>query len=58
MDVIVDITSRNSIEAGIRQVNLKWGVPHGLINNAAIDVPPDAPIEENGPFENLSGPVF
>ncbi len=58
MDVVVDITSRNSIEAGIRQVNLKWGVPHGLINNAAIDVPPDAPIEENGPFENYPAQSF
>lgn len=27
------------------------GVPHALINNAAIDSPPDAPAEENGPFE-------
>ena len=27
------------------------GVPHVLINNAAIDSPPGAPIEETGPFE-------
>jgi NAD(P)-dependent dehydrogenase (short-subunit alcohol dehydrogenase family) len=58
MDVVVDITSRDSIEEGIRQVNLKWGVPHGLINNAAIDVPPDAPVEENGPFENYPAQSF
>jgi NAD(P)-dependent dehydrogenase (short-subunit alcohol dehydrogenase family) len=58
MDVIVDITSRDSIEEGIRQVNLKWGVPSGLINNAAIDVPPDAPVEENGPFENYPAQSF
>lgn len=58
MDVLVDITSRESIEAGIRRVNLKWGVPYGLINNAAIDVPPDAPVEENGPFENYPARSF
>jgi len=26
-------------------------VPHGLVNNAALDAPPNAPAEENGPFE-------
>lgn len=35
--VTVDITSRSSIEAGLRVVNEKWGVPFGLINAAAID---------------------
>jgi NAD(P)-dependent dehydrogenase (short-subunit alcohol dehydrogenase family) len=29
----------------------KWGPPHGLINNAALDSPPNSPAEENGPFE-------
>ena len=47
----VDITKRESLEAGLSQVNAKWGVPHGLINNAALDSPPNAPAEENGPFE-------
>jgi NAD(P)-dependent dehydrogenase (short-subunit alcohol dehydrogenase family) len=28
-----------------------WGIPHALINNAAIDSPPDASAAENGPFE-------
>jgi len=51
MDQVVDITRRSSIEAGLRQVIQRWGVPSGLINNAAIDAPPDAPVEENGPFE-------
>lgn len=48
----VDVTSRRSIEAGLRQVEARWGVPHGLINNAALDSPPNAPAEENGPFES------
>jgi NAD(P)-dependent dehydrogenase (short-subunit alcohol dehydrogenase family) len=48
----VDITKRPSIEAGLSQVNAKWGVPHVLINNAALDSPPNAGAEENGPFED------
>jgi len=47
----VDITQKDSIGGGLEKVITKWGVPHGLINNAAIDSPPDAPAEENGPFE-------
>jgi NAD(P)-dependent dehydrogenase (short-subunit alcohol dehydrogenase family) len=47
----VDITLRDSIENGLKQVNARWGKPHGLINNAALDSPPDAPLKENGPFE-------
>ncbi|MBT9149577.1 MAG: Sulfoquinovose 1-dehydrogenase [Dehalococcoidia bacterium] len=48
----VDVTQRSSIEAGLSQVNKMWGVPHALINNAALDSPPNAPAEENGPFES------
>ncbi|MDZ4230187.1 MAG: SDR family NAD(P)-dependent oxidoreductase, partial [Dehalococcoidales bacterium] len=47
-----DITRRSSIEAALEQVEKTWGVPHGLINNAGLDSPPDAPAEENGPFES------
>lgn len=47
----VDITQRGSLEAALHQVNARWGVPHALINNAALDSPPNAPAEENGPFE-------
>jgi NAD(P)-dependent dehydrogenase (short-subunit alcohol dehydrogenase family) len=47
----VNITDKQSIENGLRQVIEKWGVPHGLVNNAALDSPPNAPAEENGPFE-------
>lgn len=48
----VDITRRKSIEAGLREVISKWGAPYGLINNAALDAPPNAPAEETGPFES------
>jgi NAD(P)-dependent dehydrogenase (short-subunit alcohol dehydrogenase family) len=47
----VDVTDRRSIAAALAAVERDWGVPHGLVNAAAIDAPPDAPPEENGPFE-------
>ena len=47
----VDVTQRAAIESALRVVNDKWGVPHALINNAALDSPPQASAEENGPFE-------
>jgi len=51
MGVKVDITARSAVERGLLEVKKTWGVPFGLINNAAIDAPPDASTEENGPFE-------
>lgn len=47
----VDVTRRDSIEDGLAKVTSRWGTPHGLINNAALDSPPNASSEENGPFE-------
>ncbi len=47
----VDVTRRDSIEAAALAVEADWGVPHLLVNNAALDSPPDAPAEEVGPFE-------
>jgi NAD(P)-dependent dehydrogenase (short-subunit alcohol dehydrogenase family) len=47
----VDVTQRNSVEFGLKQVCERWGVPNALINNAVLDSPPNAPMEENGPFE-------
>lgn len=49
--VSVDVTQRRSIEEGLRRVTEVWGTPHALINNAALDSPPNSPAEENGPFE-------
>src|SRR5262245_47547037 len=48
----VDISRRDSLEAGLKAVNARLGVPDALINNAALDAPPNAPAEENGPFES------
>jgi NAD(P)-dependent dehydrogenase (short-subunit alcohol dehydrogenase family) len=48
----VDVTDRGSIEDAERAVEAEWGVPHLLVNNAALDSPPDAPAEEVGPFES------
>ena len=36
----------------------EWGVPHVLVNNAALDSPPDAPAEEVGPFEDYPEASF
>lgn len=46
-----DVTSRESLQNALELVRERWGEPFGLINNAALDSPPGAPIEENGPFE-------
>ena len=47
-----DVTSKASLKAALDQIEAAWGAPYGLINNAAIDAPPDAPASENGPFED------
>ncbi|MCZ7660934.1 MAG: SDR family oxidoreductase [Xanthobacteraceae bacterium] len=46
-----DITDRGALEQAVDAIAAAWGVPHILVNNAAIDAPPDAPLSENGPFE-------
>jgi NAD(P)-dependent dehydrogenase (short-subunit alcohol dehydrogenase family) len=49
--VKADVTNRKSIESALRSIERKWGAPHSLVNNAALDSPPGAPPEETGPFE-------
>jgi NAD(P)-dependent dehydrogenase (short-subunit alcohol dehydrogenase family) len=51
MYLAADICVRAQLEAALEQVEKEWGAPHGLINNAALDSPPNAPAAENGPFE-------
>jgi NAD(P)-dependent dehydrogenase (short-subunit alcohol dehydrogenase family) len=46
-----DVTSKTSLQRALEHVAEKFGTPTVLINNAAIDSPPSAPPEENGPFE-------
>jgi NAD(P)-dependent dehydrogenase (short-subunit alcohol dehydrogenase family) len=54
----VDVTDRSAVEAAVREIENEWGVPHLLVNNAALDSPPDAPVEEVGPFEDFPGAAF
>lgn len=49
---MVDITKRKEIEKCLEKINNVWETPQILINNAAVDSPPDTPLEENGPFES------
>ena len=54
----VNITDRAAIEEAAREVESEWGVPHLLVNNAALDSPPDSPAEEVGPFESYPESSF
>lgn len=47
----VDVTDRAGLEGALDVVERRFGVPHGLVNAAALDSPPGAPAAENGPFE-------
>jgi NAD(P)-dependent dehydrogenase (short-subunit alcohol dehydrogenase family) len=49
--VQADVRRRDALEAALGTIRADLGVPHALINGAAIDSPPDAPATENGPFE-------
>lgn len=54
----VDVTDRAAIDRALGLVTGEWGVPHLLVNNAALDSPPDAPVEEVGPFETYPEAAF
>ena len=47
-----DVTAKVSLERALAEITGKFGIPTVIINNAAIDSPPSAPPEENGPFED------
>lgn len=51
MYVAADVRDRDTLEAALEKVEREWDAPYGLVNNAALDSPPDAPASENGPFE-------
>ena len=46
-----DVTDRDSLVEARARILERWEEPAGLINNAALDSPPDSPPEENGHFE-------
>jgi NAD(P)-dependent dehydrogenase (short-subunit alcohol dehydrogenase family) len=51
ISVMVDVTDKRSIEHGLDVILTRFGSPDILINNAAIDAPPNATEQETGPFE-------
>jgi NAD(P)-dependent dehydrogenase (short-subunit alcohol dehydrogenase family) len=50
--IAADVTNKTSLQNALTQIETELGKPTVLINNAAIDSPPSAPPEENGPFED------
>jgi NAD(P)-dependent dehydrogenase (short-subunit alcohol dehydrogenase family) len=52
LGVSADVTDRGSLETALARIRAQAGTPDILINNAALDSPPNAPLEENGPFES------
>jgi NAD(P)-dependent dehydrogenase (short-subunit alcohol dehydrogenase family) len=51
----VDVTDRGAVERATAELP---GVPHILVNAAALDSPPDAPAEQVGPFEDYPSESF
>jgi len=47
-----NLTDKPELLAACEDLKKSFGTPTVLINNAAIDSPPDAPASENGPFES------
>jgi NAD(P)-dependent dehydrogenase (short-subunit alcohol dehydrogenase family) len=47
-----DVTQEASLKSALELAQNRFGTPGVLVNNAAIDSPPDAPVSENGPFES------
>lgn len=54
----VNITDKASINQVLDQIEARWGVPDGLVNNAGVDTQPSAPPEVSGPFEDFPEEVF
>ena len=51
LSLVADVTDRDSLVVALAEIEKRWETPQGLVNAAALDSPPDAPAEENGPFE-------
>jgi len=50
--VAVDVTKKSDLQRALQITQNKFGGPDVLINNAALDSPPNAPEGETGPFED------
>jgi len=53
-----DITKKSELQHALAEIRERWGVPHGLVNNAGIDTQPSAPPEVSGPFETFPEDVW
>lgn len=51
LNLIVDITSKEDVVRAFDEIESELGTPSILVNNAGRDVRPDAPVNENGLFE-------
>jgi NAD(P)-dependent dehydrogenase (short-subunit alcohol dehydrogenase family) len=50
-----DVLRRAALEDALARIRTRWSrAPDILVNNAALDSPPDAPASEDGPFEAYS----
>lgn len=59
LPVAIDIVSKESVNAGLDEIERRWGAaPDAVINNAGIDTQPSAPPEVSGPFEDFPLEVF
>lgn len=58
ISISCDITDRPALEGARALIEDRWDAPGGLVNAAAIDAPPDASAEENGPFETYPEASF
>src|SRR5262245_44550990 len=58
MVIEADVTRRETLESALATIEARWGTPAGLVNNAALDSPPDAPASENGPYETYPDSSF
>lgn len=47
----VSVIDKAALQGSLELIKSRFGPPTVLVNNAAIDSPPSAPPEENGPFE-------
>jgi NAD(P)-dependent dehydrogenase (short-subunit alcohol dehydrogenase family) len=56
--IVANVTDKASLQEALEAIQDKWGSVFGLINNAALDSPPGAPAEENGPFETYPEASF
>jgi NAD(P)-dependent dehydrogenase (short-subunit alcohol dehydrogenase family) len=56
--VQADVTDHGSLVHALARIEADWGTPHVLVNNAALDSPPDAPASANGRFETFPVDVW